>query len=238
MIRFEQIEIGYSKPLIFIPSLTLDAGKVYALVGRNGIGKSTFLNSIIGQIPLLSGNLFLKEQVVQNILKIELPKVIAYVESRFDGVEYLSVFDYLAFGRSPYTNNFGSLSSDDIQVIQEVVKELNIAHLLEKCTSEISDGERQLCAVARALIQTTPIILLDEPTAFLDYLNRQKLVQLLVLIAEKQHKTIILSSHDIDICIENSLEFLIVSEKKILKTRVNDKQIVIREMEKDTLKSS
>ena len=112
MIRFEQIEIGYSKPLILIPSLTLDAGKVYALVGRNGIGKSTFLNSIIGQIPLLSGNLFLNEQAVQNILKIELPKVIAYVESRFDGVEYLSVFDYLAFGRSPYTNNFGSLSSE------------------------------------------------------------------------------------------------------------------------------
>lgn len=233
MIRFDKIEIGYLKPLIFIPSLTLAAGKVYALVGRNGIGKSTFLNSIIGQISLLSGNLFLNEQESQKISKLELPKLIAYVESRFDGVEYLSVFDYLAFGRSPYTNNFGSLSTDDVQVIQDVVKELNLVHLLEKCTSEISDGERQLCAVARALIQTTPIILLDEPTAFLDYLNRQKLIQLLVSIAEKQQKTVILSSHDIDICIDNSLEFLIVSEKKILKTRVNDKQIVIKEMEKD-----
>jgi iron complex transport system ATP-binding protein len=238
MIRFEEIEIGYSKTLLFIPSLTLDAGKVYALVGLNGIGKSTFLNSITGQTSLLSGKLFLNQQELQKISKVNLPKLIAYVDSSFSGVEYLTVFDYLALGRSPHTNNMGKLNTEDKQVIQEVVRELNLVHLIEKDTSEISDGERQLCAVARAIIQSTPIILLDEPTAFLDYLNRQKLIELLVLIAEKQQKTIILSSHDIDICINNALEFLIVSEKKILKTKVSDKQVVIREMEKDVLKSS
>ena len=240
MIRFEEIEIGYSKPkpLLFIPSLTLDAGKVYALVGLNGIGKSTFLNSITGQTSLLSGKLFLNQQELQKISKVNLPKLIAYVDSSFAGVEYLTVFDYLALGRSPHTNNMGKLNKEDKQVIQEVVRELNLVHLIEKDTSEISDGERQLCAVARAIIQSTPIILLDEPTAFLDYLNRQKLIELLGLIAEKQQKTIILSSHDIDICINNALEFLIVSEKKILKTKVSDKQVVIREMEKDVIKSS
>jgi iron complex transport system ATP-binding protein len=238
MIRFEEIEIGYSKPLLFIPRLTLDAGKVYALVGLNGIGKSTFLNSITGQTSLLSGKLFLNQQELQKISKVNLPKLIAYVDSSFAGVEYLTVFDYLALGRSPHTNNMGQLNTEDKLVIQEVVRELNLVHLIEKDTSEISDGERQLCAVARAIIQSTPIILLDEPTAFLDYLNRQKLIELLVLIAEKQQKTIILSSHDIDICINNALEFLIVSEKKILKTKVSDKQFVIREMEKDVLKSS
>jgi len=238
MIRFEEIEIGYSKPLLLIPSLTLDAGKVYALVGLNGIGKSTFLNSITGQTSLLSGKLFLNQQELQKISKVNLPKLIAYVDSSFAGVEYLTVFDYLALGRSPHTNNMGKLNTEDKQVIQEVVRELNLVHLIEKDTSEISDGERQLCAVARAIIQSTPIILLDEPTAFLDYLNRQKLIELLVLIAEKQQKTIILSSHDIDICINNALEFLIVSEKKILKTKVSDKEVVITEMEKDVLKSS
>ena len=238
MIRFEEIEIGYSKPLLFIPSLTLDTGKVYALVGLNGIGKSTFLNSITGQTSLLSGKLFLNLQELQKISKVNLPKLIAYVDSSFTGVEYLTVLDYLALGRSPHTNNMGKLNTEDKQVIQEVVRELNLVHLIEKDTSEISDGERQLCAVARAIIQSTPIILLDEPTAFLDYLNRQKLIELLVLIAEKQQKTIILSSHDIDICINNALEFLIVSEKKILKTKVSDKQVVIMEMEKDVLKSS
>ena len=174
----------------------------------------------------------------QKISKVNLPKLIAYVDSSFSGVEYLTVFDYLALGRSPHTNNMGKLNTEDKQVIQEVVRELNLVHLIEKDTCEISDGERQLCAVARAIIQSTPIILLDEPTAFLDYLNRQKLIELLVLIAEKQQKTIILSSHDIDICINNALEFLIVSEKKILKTKVSDKQFVIKEMEKDALKLS
>lgn len=233
MIRFEQIKIGYTQALIEIQSLTLNAGKVYALVGRNGIGKSTFLNSIIGQVPLLSGSLFLNEIESQKISRFELPKLIAYVESRFDGVEYLSVFDYLALGRSPYTNSFGSLNESDKQIIMQVIADLNLDHLLKKGTSEISDGERQLCAVARALIQTTPIILLDEPTAFLDYLNRQKLIQLLVSIAEKQQKTIILSSHDIDICIENALDFLIVSGGHISDTVTNDKKIVIKEMEKE-----
>lgn len=233
MIRFEKIKIGYTQALIEIQSLTLNAGKVYALVGRNGIGKSTFLNSIIGQVPLLSGRLFLNEIELQKISRFELPKLIAYVESRFDGVEYLSVFDYLALGRSPYTNSFGSLNESDKQIIMQVIADLNLDHLLKKGTSEISDGERQLCAVARALIQTTPIILLDEPTAFLDYLNRQKLIQLLVSIAEKQQKTIILSSHDIDICIENALDFLIVSGGQISDTVTNDKKIVIKEMEKE-----
>ncbi len=233
MIRFEQIKIGYTQALIEIQSLTLNAGKVYALVGRNGIGKSTFLNSIIGQVPLLSGRLFLNEIELQKISRFELPKLIAYVESRFDGVEYLSVFYYLALGRSPYTNSFGSLNESDKQIIMQVIADLNLDHLLKKGTSEISDGERQLCAVARALIQTTPIILLDEPTAFLDYLNRQKLIQLMVSIAEKQQKTIILSSHDIDICIENALDFLIVSGGQISDTVTNDKKIVIKEMEKE-----
>lgn len=233
MIRFEKIKIGYTQALIEIQSLTLNTGKVYALVGRNGIGKSTFLNSIIGQVPLLSGRLFLNEIELQKISRFELPKLIAYVESRFDGVEYLSVFDYLALGRSPYTNSFGSLNESDKQIIMQVIADLNLDHLLKKGTSEISDGERQLCAVARALIQTTPIILLDEPTAFLDYLNRQKLIQLLVSIAEKQQKTIILSSHDIDICIENALDFLIVSGGQISDTVTNDKKIVIKEMEKE-----
>ena len=110
MIRFDEIEIGYSKPLLFIPSLTLDTGKVYALVGLNGIGKSTFLNSITGQTSLLSGKLFLNQQELQKISKVNLPKLIAYVDSSFAGVEYLTVFDYLALGRSPHTNNMGKLN--------------------------------------------------------------------------------------------------------------------------------
>lgn len=233
MIRFEEIEIGYKTTLFEIQSLTLNAGKVYALVGRNGIGKSTFLNSIVGKVALISGKLYFSDVDSLKIPRLELPKLIAYVESRFDGVEYLSVFDYLALGRSPHTNSFGSLSEVDNQKIMQVFTDLNLESLVGKDTSKISDGERQLCAVARALIQATPIILLDEPTAFLDYLNRQKLIKLLVSIAENQQKTIILSSHDIDICIDNSLEFLILAGKELLNIVEKDKKVIILEMEKE-----
>ena len=95
--------------------------KVYALVGLNGIGKSTFLNSITGQTSLLSGKLFLNQQELQKISKVNLPKLIAYVDSSFAGVEYLTVFDYLALGRSPHTNNMGKLNKEDKQVEKKII---------------------------------------------------------------------------------------------------------------------
>jgi iron complex transport system ATP-binding protein len=227
MIQFSQTKIGYKKTLLKIDSLDLKEGKVYALVGRNGVGKSTLLQSMAKLLPLMSGNIRYEEISLKNLSRNQMARLIAFVESKFDGVEYLSVQDYLMLGRAPYTSLTGKLSETDKAFVNEISTELQIMHLLEKSTTEISDGERQICSVARALIQETPIILMDEPTAFLDFINRQKLLELLIKIATEKQKCIVLSTHDIDLCLENQLTFLIASHGKLTLENCRTKQELV-----------
>jgi iron complex transport system ATP-binding protein len=221
MIRFQQTQIGYKKALISIENLELESSAIYALVGRNGSGKSTFLKSITGQISLLGGNLEIDARSTKEVKAAELSRIISFVESKFDGVSFLTVENYLALGRAPYTNALGRLSA----------KDMGLAEFLEKDTINLSDGERQLCAIARALVQQTPILLLDEPTAFLDYANKQLLINKLIHIAKEKQKCIIFSTHDLDLCIENKIEFLALKNKTLNKISSQTKVELIRFLE-------
>jgi iron complex transport system ATP-binding protein len=227
MIQFSQTEIGYKQTLLKIDSLDLQEGKVYALVGRNGVGKSTLLQSMAKLLTLISGDIRYEDISLKNLSRNQMARLIAFVESKFDGVEFLSVQDYLMLGRTPYTSLTGKLSDTDKAFVNEISEELQITHLLEKSTTEISDGERQICSVARALIQETPVILMDEPTAFLDFINRQKLLELLIKIAAEKQKCIVLSTHDIDLCLENQLMFIIASRGRVVKESCTKKTDLI-----------
>jgi iron complex transport system ATP-binding protein len=215
MIQFEHIAIGYSDVLLRSAFIELEAGKVYALIGRNGIGKSTLLQSLTGMVPLKEGTIRLLNDSLETLSRLELVKRIAVVESRFEGLEYLKVKDYIALGRTPHTDSFGNLKQQDLAVIHEIAGALGILALMDKFTDQISDGERQLCAVARAFVQETPMIILDEPTAFLDYLNRKKLLTILVELARDQQKCILLSTHDLELCIQEKVPMLLASSGKL-----------------------
>jgi iron complex transport system ATP-binding protein len=231
MIRFQQTQIGYKKALISIENLELESSAIYALVGRNGSGKSTFLKTITGQISLLGGNLEINGRSSKDVNTAELSRIISFVESKFDGVSFLTVENYLALGRAPYTNALGRLSSDDWGIVHEVAEEMGLTEFLEKDTINLSDGERQLCAIARALVQQTPILLLDEPTAFLDFANKQLLIDKLLHIAKEKQKCIIFSTHDLDLCIENKIEFLALKNKTLNKISCQTKDELIRFLE-------
>lgn len=215
MITFKHIEIGYQTTLLHSEEILLESGNVYALIGRNGIGKSTLIQTMVGVIPALSGTIFIQEQAIAMLSAKEISEKIALVETRFEGIAFLKVKDYLALGRAPFTDVFGRMKSEDWEAVYSVAEALGISHLLEKYTDQISDGERQLCAVGRAFVQETPIILMDEPTAFLDYINRNKLLEMLVSLAAKKDKCIILSTHDIDVCLDHSVPMLFASSGKI-----------------------
>lgn len=227
MIRITDLSIGYDVALLRAAHLELEAGKVYALVGRNGIGKSTFIQTIVGVQKCISGEITLNGQSLSMLTTKEISEVISLVDTRFEGVEYLKVKDYLALGRAPFTDAFGRLGNEDLRIVHEVAADLSIEHLLEKYTDQISDGERQLCSVGRAFVQETPVILLDEPTAFLDYMNRQKLVSLLVRLSREKNKCMVLSTHDLDLCLEQSVPFLLASNGRIdLHLKLSKEEII------------
>ena len=213
--------MGYKTPLLSV-NLSLELGNLYALVGKNGSGKTTLLQSIIGAIPTINGEILLDEKSIHAMTNVERAKKIAFVETKFMGISYLTGFEYVAIGRTPYTNALGRLSEIDKIQIAKSLEILNISYLSDKFTTQMSDGERQLLQIARALAQETPYILMDEPTAFLDYSNKRNLIEKLQEIAQVQQKCILLSCHDIEICLENKLPFLIVSEKdKRIELRAN-----------------
>ncbi|MCE3296174.1 MAG: hypothetical protein K0R65_1888 [Crocinitomicaceae bacterium] len=215
MLRFEHSAFGYSEVFFRIPEMDLIPGKLYTLIGQNGIGKTTFFNTLCRFIPLKEGRVWIAAEDISQIKAIA--QKIAFVPSKFEGIQHLKAYDYIALGRMPHTNFLGTLHEKDHELVKEAIRLLKIEHLAQKDTSLLSDGERQICSIARALVQETPVILLDEPSAFLDYRNKLKILELLREIAREKQCCIIQSSHDLDLSIEFSDAFLIVNpEEKLL----------------------
>jgi len=207
----------------------LSKGKVYSLIGKNGSGKTTFLQSLAGNIPLLSGEIDIDGRNIKNLSLKEKSVRIAFIETRFPQINFMSAFEFVSLGRFPYTGALGRLNTQDTEKIEQSFSMLKIEKLKNKFISEISDGEKQLLQVAKAIVQETDIILLDEPMAFLDYSNKRILVQKLVEISSKLNKCIMLTSHDIEICLENNLSFLVASPQKktIEPTENSSKEMIL-----------
>jgi len=213
LIEIKNSIVGYSSPLLEA-NVTLSNGKVYALVGKNGSGKTTFLQSLAGNIPLLSGEIAIEGKNIKGLSLKEKSVRIAFIETRFPQINFMTAFEFISLGRFPYTGALGRLNTNDIEKIEQSFDLLKIERLKNKFISEISDGEKQLLQVAKAIVQETDIVLLDEPMAFLDYSNKRILVEKLVEISLELNKCIVLSSHDIEICLDNKLPFLMVSPHK------------------------
>ena len=213
MIEFEKVSIGYDRILYQIEDLKLNASQIYVLIGRNGSGKSTLLSSITGEIKPIKGKILIENQEVSVLSQKDKSQKISIVLPKNDSIPYLNVRDYIALGRYPYTNTLGKLTEVDQEVIETSIVQVGIEKIADKYTSTISDGERQLAAIARALAQDTPIILMDEPTAFLDYGNRIKVLKILQNLALAQKKCILLSSHDIDLCLDFNLPLLLIDKQ-------------------------
>jgi iron complex transport system ATP-binding protein len=229
MIRFEHTIIGHKHPLIAIEDLTLQVGKVYALLGLNGSGKSTLLQTLAAQIAPLDGSLTLNHNPIAQLANDGNLRAqqIAFVSSRFEGIDHLNVFDYVALGRTPHTSFFGKISVDDQHLVGQTLKDLSLTHLTQKLTKELSDGERQLVSLARAFVQDTPVLLLDEPASFLDFLNRENLLMALLAWVKKSKRCVLLSSHDLDLCLEHKLPLLAINGGQIQELQVQSKNEVV-----------
>ena len=218
MIKIENAQIGHQHLLISIDELKLPAGQLYALIGRNGSGKSTFLHSLIGQLPLRAGQLSLGNFSVQSLQNDHLLRAthVSFVASMFPGIDALTLHAYVSLGRLPYLGAFGRMQDKDLSFVDEVLSRLNLKSLAHRATQNLSDGERQLASLARAIVQDTPYMILDEPASFLDYFNRELLLeQLQNWVQSNANRTAIFSSHDIDLCLEKGIKLLVLHEQRL-----------------------
>ncbi|CAM4099072.1 ABC transporter ATP-binding protein [Flavobacterium sinopsychrotolerans] len=221
ILQASQITIGYShkKEEIVVASdisISLKKGKLIALIGANGIGKSTLLKTITGiQKPLL-GAVFLNEKKITDYEPLDLAQNLSIVLTEKLPPSNLTVFELIALGRLPYTNWMGTLSDIDIVKVNEAMVLTQISHLATKKHYEISDGQLQKVLIARALAQDTPLIILDEPTTHLDLLHKVALFKLLKKLTHETGKCILFSTHDIDMAIQLSDEMIIMTPETVL----------------------
>lgn len=219
MISLTNCTFGYANKHLFeIDALNLLPGSLIGLIGANGCGKSTFLKALslaeINQgIGVLNG---VESKLFTNELRA---KTLAFVTNEFKGFDHLTTLEYLELGRFPYTGFMGRLSALDHSIVRDFCTELKLTDLLTLPTSLLSDGERQRVNIARALIQQTPIVLLDEPTSFLDYPSKRMVMELLLDCAKKHKKLIVFSTHDIELAKQYTVGILVVqhdSKKMVL----------------------
>ena len=180
------------------------SGELLALVGVNGIGKSTLIKTLTGLNPALSGELRLYGQELSAYSNAKRAQLISLVLTRKNAAPNLLVKEVLALGRQPYLNWWGQLQGEDHRIIQEVSSLLSLDRLLEKNCTELSDGQLQKVLLGRAIVQDTPLILLDEPTTHLDLEHKAELLRLLKQLCREKGKTILYSTHDIEWALEIS----------------------------------
>jgi iron complex transport system ATP-binding protein len=221
MIRFEKVQIGYETPLVEVDLKDISKGNLAALIGENGSGKSTFLKTLAGIYRPIHGRILLAEQDTNQLTRKELAKIIAFVPSKFPETDFLKVHEFVALGRTPYLSNFGTLSELDRQIVEQSITQVNLGHLANKYTHQLSDGERQLCSIARALAQQTPVLLLDEPTNFLDYRNKRRLLSLLQQLCKETNITILFSTHDIEVVIAHEISLIGIDTNRPLRKLSN-----------------
>ena len=185
------------------------SGELTCLLGPNGVGKSTLLRTLSAFQPAISGEVLISRSEergvwseITSFTDKELSRLIGVVLTEKPDVRNMSVRELVALGRSPYTGFWGTCSKDDLRIVDEAIEMVGIGDLSRRPVHTLSDGERQKVMIAKALAQQTPVIFLDEPTAFLDYPSKVEVLQLLRRISREAEKTIFLSTHDVELALQ------------------------------------
>lgn len=224
MIEIKQLEIGYRskrKQTSVFQGLnaSFQSGSLIGLIGDNGMGKSTLLKTLTGYLKPLHGSVLIQGENLESLSFEKKATLISIVTTEKIGGFNLTVYDVVALGRTPYLSMFGKLMPDDIAVIERSLERLGLASLKDTLMEELSDGQRQKVMIAKSLAQETPIILLDEPTAFLDYTSKHKLFEDLKVVSLEEKKLIIVSSHDIDLMQKYMTKALYLKENNLFEVK-------------------
>lgn len=223
MIELSNFSIGYEgRSLICCTDTTIEKSKLTALIGRNGTGKSTLLRAIAGLNKNYSGEIIISGQSVRHMNVSQMAKTLAFVTTERTRIPNLRCKDVVAAGRAPYTNWIGKMQDADRDIVMQSLEKVGMESYAERTMDKMSDGECQRIMVARALAQSTPVILLDEPTSFLDMPNRYELCSLLSQLAHNDGKCILFSTHELDIALSIADNIAFIDQTKLLNLSTNE----------------
>ncbi len=226
MLSFSNLQIGYQSIINALPlQFDFRQGQLVVLLGRNGCGKTTLLRTIDKTIKPLQGHITIDKLDNQQISPKQFAQKISIVTTQRLDTPYLKVYDLVAMGRYPYLGFWGKLQAKDQQIIKQIFQDLGIQNLASKYVDTCSDGEQQLVLLARALAQDTPIILLDEATAHLDFVNRVRIFQTLKKLAIEQNKLIFLATHELEIALKFAHQVILFQTTSI---EINDPSYFIK----------
>ncbi len=194
-------------------NLTFQSGELIGVIGPNGIGKSTLLRTLSGLQAPLNGTILINNKHIQHYPKRALAQTIAFVSTEWINISHLRVFDLVALARFPYSNWLGQLNRTDRLLVSESLELTGVLNLQDRLFDTLSDGEKQRVLVARSLAQETPVLIMDEPAAFLDIAHKFELIRSLHTLSREKNKLILISIHDIDVAIQEADKILLLHRK-------------------------
>lgn len=224
ILKATDLIIGYKGKAILPPiNVALEEGALVALIGPNGSGKSTLFKTLIGNLKPIGGSVRLYDKDISSYSPKDKASMIGIVLTERPDDMFLKVFDVVATGRCPYTNFFGKINNEDLNIVKESLEIVGIINLIDRYFNTLSDGEKQKVMIAKTLAQSTPIIFMDEPTAFIDYPSKIDLLSLMKRLAIEQKKTIVFSSHDLELLLRFTDDIWMISKgKEFLNCKSND----------------
>jgi len=181
---------------------SVEESRLTCLIGENGVGKSTLLRTLAGFQPALAGHIYIRGKDTAQCTPNELAREVSVVLTSKPDLMSMTVREIVGLGRTPYTGFWGTLREEDKQIVARSMEAVGISQLAGRLISTLSDGERQKMMIAKALAQMTPVIILDEPTAFLDYPSKIEMMRMLKRLSRDAGKTVFLSTHDIDTALQ------------------------------------
>ena len=215
-LRLDSLTVGYNGvPHMSDITLSLAKGEILTLIGPNGSGKTTVLKSITRHLATIAGTVYLDGKNMQLINGKEVAKKLAVVLTERIRPEIMSCFEFVSAGRYPYTGSFGMLTSHDKEVVNNALEKVNALDIADKDISQISDGQRQRILLARAICQEPEVIVLDEPTSFLDIRHKIELLGILSDMAKKSGISVVMSLHEIDLAQRISDKIVCVKGERI-----------------------
>ncbi|MBQ0056141.1 MAG: ABC transporter ATP-binding protein [Bacteroidales bacterium] len=227
------VSIGYDHTVVQTVNAEFNAGDFVCLIGRNGSGKSTLIRSMAGLLPLRSGDVLINDRSLTSYSPQVLSRLVSLVLTQLPDLPNTTLREFVAYGRLPYSSWLGHLKDEDYDIADHAIEQMQLGHLKHNNVMRLSDGEKQKGLIARALAQGTEYMLLDEPSAFLDYESRIELLELLRSVAHDQHKAVLLSTHDRHLALQYTDQVWTIENKLFYKYETGE--YIARHCELDPL---